>query len=207
VRLNIGANRALFDTINQKAPDGLGWLAQLGAWLGDYWGGSPLLAGMLLAAWLLSCRGAKARATWLRHLALYFAIGYGLAFLGVTLLKFGFDYPRPVIALGEHVRVIGTSELRYSFPSGHAAYAALLAATAWPMLGRAGRAFALAFVLWISWSRIAAGAHFPADVVGGAFVGAISALAARWLVRRQQHSVKLSVMAQQSVVVNSNHLH
>lgn len=187
----LGANRALFDAINQGTPDSLVGLAQLAAWLGHYWGGSLLLAGTLVAAWLLSWRGAIAQATSLRHIARRFALGYGLAFLGVILLKIGFDYPRPIIVLGEHVRVIGTPELRYSFPSGHAAYAALLAAMAWPMFGRVGRSFALAFVLWIAWSRIAAGAHFPADVVGGAFVGVVSAMAEHWLSQLQQrHSAK-----------------
>lgn len=189
----LGANRVLFDTINQGTPDSLVGFAQLGAWLGHYWGGLLLLAGALLAAWLLSWRGATARATSLRQLALRFALGYGLAFLGVALLKIGFDYPRPITALGEHVLVIGTPELRYSFPSGHAAYAALLAAMAWPMFGKVGRSFALAFVLWIAWSRIAAGAHFPADVVGGAFVGVVSAIVERWLSHLQQrHSAKPS---------------
>jgi signal peptidase II len=150
---------------------------------------------MLLVAWLQAWRGATARATSLRHLALRFAFGYGLMFLGMTLLKINFDYPRPVIALGAYVRVIGTQELRYSFPSGHSAYAALLAATAWPILGRAGRSVALAFVLWIAWSRIAAGAHFPADVVGGAFIGLVSAIATRWFLQLQQrYSAKQSLI-------------
>ncbi|MGC8808149.1 MAG: phosphatase PAP2 family protein [Thiomonas sp.] len=39
------------------------------------------------------------------------------------------------------------------------------------------------FVLWVCWSRIAVGAHFPADVLGGALVGLVCALAAHWLAK------------------------
>lgn len=93
-----------------------------------------------------------------------------------ALLKFGFDFSRPAIVLGEHaVHLVGHADRRHSLPSGHAAFAMLLAASLWPVLPRIARAGAALFVFWVGVSRIWVGAHFPADVLAGYIVGPLSA--------------------------------
>jgi undecaprenyl-diphosphatase len=80
--------------------------------------------------------------------------------------------PRPaMLGVGTHwVERSGSA----SFPSRHAT------------IGLAGAphrvAGALCFAagVLIAWSRVALGAHFPADVLAGAVIAAASALAARW---------------------------
>ena len=73
--------------------------------------------------------------------------------------------------------------IRHSFPSGHSTFVFLLLTSlapgaAWPI-----RWLLLGLALWVSWARIAVGAHFPADVLGGALLGIFCALVACGLVQ------------------------
>ncbi len=63
--------------------------------------------------------------------------------------------------------VLGTLEEHYSLPSGHSTYAALVAGALWPLAGVRQRMALVAYVVLVGWSRIAAGMHFPADVLAG----------------------------------------
>lgn len=86
----------------------------------------------------------------------------------VGWVKHFFDFPRPPLALpAGTLNVLGTPELHYSLPSGHASFAMLLAASFWSVLNPVGRVFATFLVLWVGLSRISVGAHFPADVLAG----------------------------------------
>ena len=92
-----------------------------------------------------------------------------------------------VAALKEHYRRERPSDWMYrreagtSFPSGHATtavvfYGAVLVVVALGPLPAVAKVPALALLAaWgvgICWSRIALGAHFPSDVLGGALLGA-----------------------------------
>jgi len=68
----------------------------------------------------------------------------------------------------------------HSFPSGHMATATALALAAWVLWPR-GWPLWLAFAVAIGASRVLLGAHFPSDVVGSAYITAITV----WLVRRR----------------------
>ncbi|MGE0072800.1 MAG: phosphatase PAP2 family protein, partial [Thiomonas sp.] len=116
---------------------------------------------------------------------LVFAWGILLLFLAIYgLLKPLVNFPRPLAVFGPHaVHVLGEPKLVHSFPSGHAAFAAVLAASFAFSLPRPWGLLLWLFALWVWWARIAVGAHFPADVVGGAVVGTLCALAAHGLVR------------------------
>src|SRR2546428_8026075 len=61
-----------------------------------------------------------------------FGVGYALTAWVSALLKPYLDLPRPLLVLGRRVVVIGTPELHQSFPSGHATFAVVLAATLSP---------------------------------------------------------------------------
>ena len=70
------------------------------------------------------------------------------------------------------------------FVSGHAAVAVALATTAWPYLGRWGRAAVAGSAVLVCVLRLYVGAHLPLDVVGGAGLGLMAGAAAHLLVGR-----------------------
>jgi undecaprenyl-diphosphatase len=74
-----------------------------------------------------------------------------------------------------------------SFPSGHAATsfaAATMLALAFPRLAPALLLLAAA----VAFSRVYVGVHYPLDIVGGAVLGALIAIALRRLVRARRRS-------------------
>ncbi len=72
------------------------------------------------------------------------------------------------------MHVIGEPELHYSLPSGHSTFAALVVGALWPLVGFRGRLALVFYAALVGWSRVAAGMHFPADVVAGWMLGASS---------------------------------
>lgn len=182
-----GANLNLFMFLNQAVPDQLLWLPEALSWIGSYWGAPAIVA--VLLAWRRSQAPDATRSADL--ILRRFVVGLVLAMSSAALLKAAFTFPRPAVVLGEGViRIVGMPDSRYSFPSGHAAYVAVLAAAIWPVLGWPGRIGLLAFAIAVGWSRIALGAHFPADVVASFALGwacvAISAALIRHLVPRSR---------------------
>ena len=105
-----------------------------------------------------------------------------LSSAAVLVLKYIIAEPRPFLVLN-HVHLL-TIENDYSFPSGHAA-ASFAAAVA------IGKKYSfiikrksykliyplLAFATVIGFSRVYIGVHYPLDVIFGAAIGIISALA------------------------------
>lgn len=86
-------------------------------------------------------------------------------------MKLWLDFPRPPAVFGELVRIISEHERHYSLPSGHATYSALVIGALWPLMGRRGRVGLVLYAVLVGWSRIAAGMHFPADVLAGWCLG------------------------------------
>lgn len=87
--------------------------------------------------------------------------------------------PRPNAAL--HIEAL-LNETSSSFPSAHAATFFVLAMTLWFFNKNWSRWF-FAFALINGIARIAAGVHWPFDILGGIGVGMISALLIHELVR------------------------
>lgn len=93
---------------------------------------------------------------------------------------------RPLSILGDQVHVLGMALHNLSFPSGHTAAAfTLMGVYAQALQHKRLTSLLFLFALLIGCSRIAVGAHWPADVLGGAAIGWLSAwlgwkLAARW---------------------------
>ncbi len=113
--------------------------------------------------------------------------------LASVALKRLFDLPRPAGVLDPlQFHIIGPVLSNHSFPSGHSitAFAAAsgLLATLVPGLHtgrqRAAAAGVLALAAAVGFSRVAVGAHWPLDVVGGALTGWLAGLSGAALVRR-----------------------
>ena len=172
-----GLDAQLFLVINHA---GHGWLwdrlALLGTTLGNH-AAYPFYAAAALALALRSPAWLKTGAV------LNFLVGYLIEWGVVGSLKLWLNAPRPLAVLGaQQVHVLGAPEYWHSFPSGHASFVWLLLAALWGGAGGVLRALLVLLALWVSWARIAVGAHFPVDVIGGALCGVFAAwLAARAL--------------------------
>ncbi len=161
-----GLNRALFHLINHWHAAWWDRLVLTMTWLGDH-ERYPYFMAIVLVLVSVSRR-------WMpRRNVVVFGVGYALTGLIVLGMKPYLDFPRPLMALGQRaVVVVGRPEWHHSFPSGHATFSVLLAASL-----SAGTSRPLRWTLWIGAalvcvSRVAVGAHFPADVVGGALIAA-----------------------------------
>ena len=138
-------------------------------------GDSLVLAALLIAGWFVGDNTWKAR-------VLVTTIGLVLAEISIVIIKVLVKRNRPPGTAGWIYRKTDP----YSFPSGHAARAALLSITS-AVLGPAAL-----FVTILAWSpvmllsRIAIGIHFVLDIVVGLVVGAglsvVVLEGARWVV-------------------------
>lgn len=140
-------------------------------------GGMAILTFLSLAAagYLLLCR--KLRAMWF----LIFAIGSGI--LVSTLLKHGFDRPRPDLV--PH----GSYAYTTSFPSGHSMMAAIVYLTVGALLAKVESkrrikaylmSIAVVLTVAIGISRVYLGVHWPTDVFAG-WTGGATWAAACWM--------------------------
>ncbi len=183
-----GLNVWLFHAINNVHAGWWDGFMQLGSLLGKHTNFAVFLAATALVAVVQVTRvrerdtadGPSQANRWLGVLAV-FSLAYVADGLVVSVLKDWLNFPRPPAALpAGTLFVIGQPEYQHSLPSGHATFAATVAASLWPMLNRYGRTGAASFVLWVGLSRVSLGMHFPADVLAGF----VLALAVVWLVRR-----------------------
>ena len=166
-----GWNRSLFETLNSGLPEAAQPLAHLGSALGSYWAAPFMLAALLLWAKHSQAPLASSPASVVGQ-AHRFALACLLALVVTSLLKWGLDLPRPATVIASGVRVLAPVESTHGFPSGHSVYTALVLGTLWPLVSRRIQAALVVALLWVGYSRIAMGAHFPADVLAGWLVGA-----------------------------------
>jgi membrane-associated phospholipid phosphatase len=180
----VGLNVWLFHLINGIHGPWIDAFMRLGTRLGDHANFTLYLPMIALFA-VYSLRASPDRAAlWVEVLGVL-SIAYVIDGWLVTWIKLWLDLPRPLTALpAGSVIVVGPPEFRHSLPSGHAAFAMLLAASLWPAMDRPTRLAAAAFVLWVGVSRISVGAHFPADVVAGYLLTLGLVLAIRAFVTR-----------------------
>ncbi|MDD2924479.1 phosphatase PAP2 family protein [Rhodoferax sp.] len=194
-----GLNQPLFLLINGLRSPWLDAVMVLGTHLGDF-RHLPWLIGVAL--WLLALPPLAPGATglawrprremlvqWLTSLLASCAV----TALVVTTLKLGLHLPRPAVALpAGAVHVLVTPESALSFPSGHAAFAMLVALVFWPYCRMGLRVLLLVFALWVGVSRISVGAHFPSDVAAGYACAAVSTwLATHMLAFRARRRIGL----------------
>jgi membrane-associated phospholipid phosphatase len=146
------------------------------------------VAGLGLAAWIYLTAFAEHRPGRVARL-LWIIVAGGIV---IHFIKHGFATPRPLLALGEaRVNVIGEALRTQSMPSGHSAMAGALLGlmlTERPRRSRAGgpgrgdgvvalaaRAGWPLLAVGIALSRLAVGAHWPADALFGAGLGLLFA--------------------------------
>jgi undecaprenyl-diphosphatase len=128
------------------------------------------VAGLGLAA-LLLWRGRRSDAVLLLSIL-------GVAMVGNRVLKELVARPRP------EVRSVPEALSTYSFPSGHAASTAAMAGalvllTRTPGARARVAAAGIVLVVAVAISRLAVGAHYPSDIIGGwLWIGALIAFAA-----------------------------
>jgi len=172
LRSNGAANEALFHAVNELGP------------------GAPALwsalsvAGLALSAWIYLTAFADAIPERAAQLLWVIVVG-GLT---ASFVKHHLPSPRPFLALGpERMHVVGVALSAGSMPSGHSAMAfALLAllrgekrrhdersAVGGWVATRAGLILATLLALGIALSRLAVGAHWPADACVGAGLGLV----------------------------------
>jgi len=123
------------------------------------------------------------RGLWV-NVVFVFVIGFLLDWAFLDWAKHYFHFPRPYMALTpDTMRTIGNpmapNQQYLSFPSGHASFAALIAASLWPALRQPEKMLAFLFVIWVCMSRLALGVHFPMDLLTGAFTALLIVLMVR----------------------------
>ena len=161
LQLIMRADQATFLWINQLGSPWLDPPMIFFSWLGE--GG---YAGLILALFLLVFGKRSAKATGLLILA-----GLALSLiLGILTLKPLIERARPFDVFPE-VRVLAEAE-SYSFPSGHALAAMVVALIIWKRHPQ-WRWPLLILALLIGFSRIYNGVHFPTDVLGGFLLAAL----------------------------------
>lgn len=175
---------ALRSPLDRADPIGPAWLKQVMTDLTSL-GGFTVLTLITVAAILYLVMDGK------RGAALLLAVAIGGGTLISSLLKIGFDRPRPDLVA--HLVDVKT----LSFPSGHAMLSAVTYLTLGVLLARlsprrAVKAYVVAvaviITLLVGSSRVYLGVHWPTDVLGGWCLGAAWALlcwsVAVWLQRR-----------------------
>ena len=182
-----GLNVVLFHAINAHHAAWLDWIMLALTWAGDHDRFSAYLTVLALVTFWRYSRDPASPHTrvWVLALATL-SLGYLLDGLLVIGLKSAFDFPRPPMVFSpENLVVVGSAELHRSFPSGHASFAALVAAVLWPTTQNFGARIALVlYVVGVCLSRPYLGLHFPADVLFGSLMSLLLVIAVRGALTR-----------------------
>ena len=173
----------LLRAVNGAGPELLEPVMLALSWLGDYWR-LPLYAACLAAiALVIQRRGQRAAARVVMMTAGILAVAFAVAAPLTAALKQAFALARPQVVL-ESVRVFAAADSEFSFPSGHAVFTGVLAASLWPMLPGWGRFSAALLAIGVAASRVWLGAHFPSDVAVGLLIGIVVGAWTGWMVCR-----------------------
>lgn len=106
----------------------------------------------------------------IRNLVFIFVSGI-LAWGLVQVIKYSYFSPRPFLALDD-VRQLIEHGANDSFPSGHTAFSFAIATAVYFWKRKYAWIFFVGAMI-VGLARIAAGVHFPHDILGGAILGII----------------------------------
>ncbi len=171
----------------------MGWNASIALALNSLVGASPAgdavirffatyLSFVVVAVCLLALYKAPwSRARKLEALMVGAVSGAVARFVVVEGIRALYPNPRPFVALPEITPLF--TDASYSFPSGHASFFFALAAAVYCYDKRWGTGLFVAAAL-IGLGRIAAGVHYPLDIVGGAVLGTLVAIATHAFAQR-----------------------
>lgn len=87
------------------------------------------------------------------------------------IIRFFYHRPRPFAALKIYQLILDNN---WSFPSGHSAFFFAFATAIYLYNKKWGLLFFIA-AIFMNISRVITGIHYPSDILGGAFIGAIIA--------------------------------
>lgn len=103
------------------------------------------------------------------HALVYIGICYAVFGCVFAALKFSINLPRPYCSLPEGsfrtIADLSSSRCLSSFPSAHTGLALLMTICAWKYMNKYWRAFSVAIVILVAWSRITKAMHYPADIL------------------------------------------
>ncbi len=111
-----------------------------------------------------------------RDYALRMGLSGALAWLLAQVFKVVVGRARPDVLLGVEPSVVLETP---GYPSGHTATIVALVAALWPELYRGERVVAVVVAVLVALGRLELGVHLPLDIVGGALLGLLVALAVR----------------------------
>lgn len=163
---------AMRNPADRSDPLGPGWVEEMGR---DF----TALGGVAVLTFIALVAGGHMLLRGRTRSALYLAVTVGGGMLLSTLLKFGFDRPRPDLV--PHESIVYTA----SFPSGHSMMSAVVYLTIGALVARldsrpALRLYVLGVAVFLAItvgiSRIYLGVHWPSDVLAGWAAGATWAL-------------------------------
>ena len=161
----------LFDLLNQFA-NRWQFLDYLIIFCAEY---LPYLAAILFFILFLYRRKFSKEAVYIVFLSVVTALVS--RFLIANVLKILISRPRPFETDLNVVQILPSDEVLTSFPSGHAAFFFPLAVMLYLFDKKSGIILFLIIVM-MGIARITGGVHWPSDILGGAVIGVISALAA-----------------------------
>ena len=131
--------------------------------------------------WIVICVVLLARKR-TRRMGCACALSLLLAFIcGEVVLKNIIRRARPFTHLSELTLLIPPPD-SFSFPSGHTG-SSFAAACSLTLSDRRNGWWAIPLAALIAFSRLYLSVHYPTDILAGALLGLVSALAARWLLR------------------------
>ena len=167
-RLDEAILLALRNPQDASDPLGPGWVEELGR---DF----TALGGLGVLGLLTAAAVGFLLLTGKRRSALLVALAVGGGMIVSSLLKRGFDRPRPDLV--PHETIVYTA----SFPSGHATVSTVVYLTLGALLARTSESLpvklyllglAVLLMLLVGLTRVYLGVHWPSDVLAGWAVGA-----------------------------------
>ena len=132
----------------------------------------PVVFALALIALWLSWRPRNQWAALLAGVSAFVALGFG------QLIGKAMPRPRPYV--GHTIHQLIPPSLDTSFPSDHATLGFAVAVMIWRYNRRAGAAL-LVLAVVLAFARVFVGAHYPADVLGGAVLGGATSVVLGYL--------------------------